>query len=101
MNVKVDSETGNEDINIGIMSSTPRNQTNTQTGHDVGEVPAYYARCQERMIGGVIGTKTYHTIDEFDDLHPLSNIKRVSVQPLFDTYAFDGNDFFNLYATNG
>lgn len=97
----VESATGDEEVNMVIDKTTSLNQTNNQTGEHANEVPAYYARRQERIIEGVIGTKMHPNPDEFDDVDQLSNIKLFAQELWFDTDALGDDDSFNRYATKG
>lgn len=68
---------------------------------DGNEIPADYARRDERMTEGAIGTKTYPAPCAFDDKEPLSNVSLFARAPWFDTVALDQEGFCDQYATNG
>lgn len=82
--VNVNKNMTNEDVDMVVTRSTPRNQETWNqsipnqsipklpVSND--EVPADYARREERMNDGVIGAKKYMTLREFDDVELISNV---------------------------
>lgn len=74
--------------NMVTRRSTTRHYTDNQTGdnnppgENEGKVPSYYARRQERMLEGVIGTNTYP-----DQVHLMTWIR---YRPLSCSLDHDG-----------
>lgn len=68
-------------------------QRNEHKYNSVEEVTYDYARYEERMTETVIFTKAYPEPYVYDDVEPLSNMKRFAGAEGFNTAALDQDGF--------